>query len=356
MSFELAPLDGLDDEQLTEMANLFAEKCQKAAQQTDRDAIVAGKALNTIKQRIPHGQWGAWLGANFDYSRQTAGTYMTLAANVKRFTFEPESIRQAMAMIAEEACEVEEPQEKPYPVVTPRAERKTGRVEVVTPSENHVTDVNEKVDENAVPAEPKTNTKHSKQTAKAKEADRPAPAVVTPEFVDEPQTVPEPDDPFRYCTFDTIIEIAIGKLSDSDDQRKQAAKRLRKLADKLDPPTKFVKPDLDQCLEFFQSLNSDQGEQFFDFYQSKGWLVGKVAMKDWKAAGRRWIRENEKGTFSNGNGQPRLTTTQQREQNTATAFDRFRQAAADAARIGDRGDVPRRIGAAGVIETDAGAD
>jgi len=29
-------------------------------------------------------------------------------------------------------------------------------------------------------------------------------------------------------------------------------------------------------------------EQFIDFYQSKGWLVGRAKMKDWQAAVRTW--------------------------------------------------------------------
>jgi hypothetical protein len=30
------------------------------------------------------------------------------------------------------------------------------------------------------------------------------------------------------------------------------------------------------------------GECFCDYYESKGWLVGKTPMKDWKAAVRTW--------------------------------------------------------------------
>jgi len=29
-------------------------------------------------------------------------------------------------------------------------------------------------------------------------------------------------------------------------------------------------------------------EAFIDFYQSKGWVVGRAKMKDWKAAVRTW--------------------------------------------------------------------
>lgn len=34
--------------------------------------------------------------------------------------------------------------------------------------------------------------------------------------------------------------------------------------------------------------------RFFDFYESKGWKVGKNAMKDWQAAVRTWERDGEK--------------------------------------------------------------
>lgn len=38
----------------------------------------------------------------------------------------------------------------------------------------------------------------------------------------------------------------------------------------------------------------DMASDFIDFYASKGWVVGKAKMKDWKAAARRWKRSNEK--------------------------------------------------------------
>jgi len=42
-----------------------------------------------------------------------------------------------------------------------------------------------------------------------------------------------------------------------------------------------------------QRENSVDPETFFDFYTSKGWMVGKNKMKDWKASVRTWEkREN----------------------------------------------------------------
>jgi hypothetical protein len=106
-------------------------------------------------------------------------------------------------------------------------------------------------------------------------------------FVSEPEATKEPDDPFRYCTFDTIIEIAIGKLSDSDDQRKQAARRLRKLADKLDPPAVGA-PNLEAVQEWAESrgLKDFDSEKFFAHYALANWKYGKAKtpIKDWKLA------------------------------------------------------------------------
>lgn len=38
----------------------------------------------------------------------------------------------------------------------------------------------------------------------------------------------------------------------------------------------------------YQSV--DEAEKFCDFYASKGWVVGKVKMKDWKASVRQWLK------------------------------------------------------------------
>lgn len=54
---------------------------------------------------------------------------------------------------------------------------------------------------------------------------------------------------------------------------------------------RFEKPtisDIEQyCIERNNNVNA---EQFFDYYESNGWKVGKNSMKDWKAAVRTWER------------------------------------------------------------------
>ena len=55
----------------------------------------------------------------------------------------------------------------------------------------------------------------------------------------------------------------------------------------------FNKPKLsevkDYCLERDNNIDA---EAFIDFYDSKGWMVGKNKMKDWKAAVRTWEKKN----------------------------------------------------------------
>lgn len=241
MSFQLAPVDGLDIDQLAEMANTFAAKCQKAAQQTVKDAAICGNALNEAKSRVAHGEWLGWIGKNFDYSRQTAAAYMILAANVKRFTFEPESIREAMKLIAEQPAE-----ESERPIV-PRAERKIGRVEVDKVGQS-VVQADRAKDDDPNPA-PKTNTNHSPATAKAKEADRPAPAVVTPEIVDEPlpATVDPVQEWIRSHSLGDLVSAVVDQL-EGDVAKRKAAAELRKLADKLDPPKTDKTPSKSQLI------------------------------------------------------------------------------------------------------------
>ena len=49
---------------------------------------------------------------------------------------------------------------------------------------------------------------------------------------------------------------------------------------------------------------SIMADNFFDYYTSNGWMVGKQKMKDWKATVRRWSKNN----FSNNNNKTELKT------------------------------------------------
>lgn len=56
----------------------------------------------------------------------------------------------------------------------------------------------------------------------------------------------------------------------------------------------FTPPTLTEVTQYKNERHSPvDPEAFIDFYQSKGWMVGKNKMKDWKAAFRNWERERQ---------------------------------------------------------------
>ena len=58
---------------------------------------------------------------------------------------------------------------------------------------------------------------------------------------------------------------------------------------------KSTPPTIEQVKQFcLERKNNVDPERFVDYYASKGWLVGKTKMKDWKAAVRYWERSEEK--------------------------------------------------------------
>ena len=63
---------------------------------------------------------------------------------------------------------------------------------------------------------------------------------------------------------------------------------------------RFVPPTVEEVAAYVQMRGSRVDPQgFVDFYESKGWMVGKNKMKDWKAACRRaesWERWEKKST------------------------------------------------------------
>ena len=64
--------------------------------------------------------------------------------------------------------------------------------------------------------------------------------------------------------------------------------------------TRFITPTIDEIKTFLNDQEYDTdtdryANRFYNFYESKGWKVGKEKMKDWKAAIRGWLsRDNIK--------------------------------------------------------------
>lgn len=56
---------------------------------------------------------------------------------------------------------------------------------------------------------------------------------------------------------------------------------------------RFSKPSVEEIRSYCRERNNGiEAEKFFDFYEAKGWVVGKSPMKDWKAAVRTWEQKD----------------------------------------------------------------
>ena len=57
---------------------------------------------------------------------------------------------------------------------------------------------------------------------------------------------------------------------------------------------RFTPPTLESIKSYCDHRNNNiDPQQFYDFYESKGWMIGKNKMKDWKACIRTWERKNK---------------------------------------------------------------
>ena len=59
--------------------------------------------------------------------------------------------------------------------------------------------------------------------------------------------------------------------------------------------TRFQKPTIEEIREYCRErMNGIDAEEFWNFYESKGWMVGKSPMKNWKAAITTWEKSHNK--------------------------------------------------------------
>jgi hypothetical protein len=69
---------------------------------------------------------------------------------------------------------------------------------------------------------------------------------------------------------------------------------------------RFTPPTVDEVAAYCKERgNGVDAQKFVDFYASKGWMVGKNSMKDWKASVRTW----ERGDSSRSPAQPQREMT-----------------------------------------------
>lgn len=98
------------------------------------------------------------------------------------------------------------------------------------------------------------------------------------------------------------------------EKEKEKEKDKDKDKDDISPPygrenktrgTRFAPPTLDEVQAYISERGSSvDAQRFIDFYASKGWMVGKNPMKDWKAAVRTWEKRDNYETAPRAGRKP----------------------------------------------------
>ena len=101
----------------------------------------------------------------------------------------------------------------------------------------------------------------------------------------------------RYCNV-TVTPPETETETETETEKEQKKKNIeKKKSQKKDdaPSARFVRPTVEEVREYCKTRkNSVDPEQFVDFYEAKGWMIGKGKMKSWKACVRTWERNDKK--------------------------------------------------------------
>ena len=103
----------------------------------------------------------------------------------------------------------------------------------------------------------------------------------------------------KFCTYKVnknwygISKIDMGGVSEIDTNKKEYENiNIDSLYKR--GSSRFQKPTIEEIREYCISRgNQVDPEQFFNFYESKGWMVGRSHMKDWRASVRTWEKREK---------------------------------------------------------------
>ena len=103
-----------------------------------------------------------------------------------------------------------------------------------------------------------------------------------------------------WKSFQTINKPTASKIPLPDGYRSTAVElppnQKREEKKETEEKKELARPSLEQIREYCaQRKNKVDAQQFYDFYESKGWMIGKARMRDWKASVRTWERRMETG-------------------------------------------------------------
>ena len=93
----------------------------------------------------------------------------------------------------------------------------------------------------------------------------------------------------RYQQYQQRTEPAREEPAKTEQAEQKAATPEESQAAKPEKAAAFVKPTVEEIRAYCEERkNGLDAQAFFDFYESKGWKVGAVKMKDWRASVRTW--------------------------------------------------------------------
>lgn len=96
----------------------------------------------------------------------------------------------------------------------------------------------------------------------------------------------------KFCKYRTVYQKLIYPISEIDTNNNIINnKKENSIINNTTKEKKFVKPTIKEIQEYcYERGNNVDAHSFYDFYESKGWMIGKNKMKDWKSAVRTWER------------------------------------------------------------------
>ena len=98
------------------------------------------------------------------------------------------------------------------------------------------------------------------------------------------------------CTRNTQTECAHGRNTPQDNIIKNKNNNINKTTESVgESRSRFVKPTVAEVQAYCnERRNGIDASHFCDYYESKGWMVGKNRMKNWQAAVRSWEQQDKR--------------------------------------------------------------
>jgi hypothetical protein len=300
-------LTDLPTETLADMAAEKAELVEQHGRKTVQAAIDCGRYLIEIKSRLGHGEWLPWLEENWRLHQAWASQFMKMANYARAHNLEQAgSIREALRMIGEVEEAAGTKRTRKPAATTPAPDIEVIDNRPPKPAPQPARAMFDESDD--LPQLPKTNTHHTsanRRTPDARETDRIG--IVPP---DDPRTYHDGNWYEWNEPLNRMISVSEDDILAEADRIRQwrrglvVAEPVKDTTPVVEPVKqsvsnkRFTPPTADEVASYSDEINAGvDGQQFVDFYESKGWMIGKNKMKDWKAAVRTWKRsENQRGS------------------------------------------------------------